>query len=110
MKRSRREPPESSTPSAAYRACVRSAAISTSRCSSASSDSSELSAMPASMSRRIRTSGFGIRLQLRAQLGRTQKLRSELGVRRHELLHDTQHERRVVAERADDLVPLQERL
>ena len=43
------------TPSAAYRAPVSSAAVSTSFCSSASSESSELSAMPASTSPRSRS-------------------------------------------------------
>src|SRR5215208_6844501 len=55
MKRSRFVRVRSMTPSAAYRAPVSSAAVSTSFCSSASRESSELSAMPASTSPRSRS-------------------------------------------------------
>ena len=50
------EPLWSITPSAAYRAAVSSAATSSSRCSSASSESSDVIAMPASTSARSRPS------------------------------------------------------
>src|SRR5690348_15250839 len=46
--------------------------------------------------------------ELRAQVGRADQLVPELVIGGHELAHDTQHERGLVAERAQDLVALQE--
>ena len=49
-------------------------------------------------------------LELRPQLGRAQDLRAELAVGRDELTDDAKHDVGVVAERAEDLVPLEQRL
>src|SRR4051794_2636643 len=48
------------------------------------------------------------RSELRPQLRRAQGLPPELAVRRHEVADDTEHDLRLVAERAENLVPLEQ--
>src|SRR5580765_2350681 len=108
--RSRYAPDGSRTPSAAYCAPVRPAAASTSFCSTASSESSWVSAIPASTSARVRSIPASTGLQLRAELSRAQHLRAQVGVRWDEISDDAEHDFRLVAQRAEDLVAFQEHL
>src|SRR5487761_121455 len=109
-KRSSREPAGSRTPSAAYFAPVRDNAVSTSFWRTASSDSSELSAMPASISARILSWApvATIVSEVGTKISRSQGSRAELRARRDELADDSEHELRLVAQRAEELVALEQ--